>query len=850
MSRVYIDNWEGFLASQKHVSEYLDELESRNEKLRIALDTETYICKRARDRYDLLYSIGKLRKKEGKAWAEQVKKVLNSFPYPEPEDVLLEMEPPEGFRLQQNPDGYPVPRPVKNKWGFYDARVRLIQIGFNPKHLNLQYVIDLDKIRVDFNPAGDMDQLEFYLYLAPFLKELLTRPTIIGQNLGYEYGFFWKYFKTRIREMRDTFLMSQIRHMGNKITHKLSALYKLYIDKELFAELIEFVPEEIKVPIRGCDSETGEWHEVVTDDIYDLLIIKDVFKWYDKFKEDEQKSPWYTWNLTDRQIKYAAEDVYPIWYVFETLLVQLGEWATKYDTGEPGTGLMVIVKLECELIKAVAKAEIVGFPLDVDYYLNEFKPLMLKEIEEAQAEADKNYKKVYTVTKKHKEGKGKAAVITFSEETVVESYNLNSPDQVRAILGHDICKDLPLTDKGKPTTAADELFIIQHRHPIVPLVLKVKKALKNIAFFEGRSGYLKHTDSDNVIHHNIWQIGTSEESIDSGRMSGSSPNLMNVPRDKRIRRAFKAPKGKKLIILDKSQIEPRIQAEIAEDKFLINCFRNNRDLHAETAKHIFHLPFSPDNKKDPEQVEWRFKGKTMRLARTYLMGEAKGIKNVYVESDGKIDYFLKGEEGKLAFRRDLEAFDAMTPQVTALRQRIEREVRALPEKLGTMVPFKNGEPYYVGRSMVGRTRQCCLQPKDRADAAKNPDDWHMDKKVLYEKTGKISTWANKCNKVLRDIARALFNNLIQSSAADLFKMAICACNEKLEELEDKGIIEFGSAIMIDFIHDEIITLCNEEDAEMLTEVLRKAMVEVVEKYLHQVPVLIEGGPCLDWSEKA
>lgn len=844
--KIYVETWEGFLASLKHVDEYLDELESRNEKLRLALDTETYLEKRARDRYDLIYSCGKLRKKEGKAWAQQVIERIDAGQ--EPEDILVDLEPPEGFRLQQDPK-YPVPRPIKNRWGFFDARVRLVQIGFNPKHVNLQYVLDLDKIKVNFDKHGDLDTLEFYKILGDYFKPFLTRPTIIGQNLGYEYGFFWKYFHLRIREMRDTFLMSQIRHMGNKITHKLSALYKLYIEKDLFAELIEFQPEELRVPVKGLDPETGEWEEVLTDEIYDLLIIKDPFKWYDRFKEEEQTSPWHQWNLTDDQIRYAAEDVFLVWYVFETLLTILSEWATEHDTGKPGTGLMVIVKLECELIKAVSKAEVTGFPLDVDYYLNEFKPLMQKQIEDAQAEADLNYKKVYTKTKKHKEGKGKNAVITFTEETVVESYNLNSPDQVRQILGHDICKELPLTEKGKPTTGADELFIIQHRHPIIPLVLKVKKALKNIAFFEGRSGYLKHIDSDNVIHHKIWQIGTSEESIDSGRMSGSNPNLMNVPRDSRIRKAFKAPKGKKLIILDKSQIEPRIQAEIAEDKFLIDCFKNKRDLHAETAKHIFKLPYSPDNKKDPEQVEWRLKGKTMRLARTYLMGEAKGIKSVYVESDGKIDYFLKGEEGKLLFRRDLEEFDAMTPQVTALRQRVEKEVRALPERLGTMEPFKNGTPFYVGRSMVGRTRQCCLQPKDRADVAKHPEEWRLDHKVLYIKTGKISTWANKSNKVLRDIARALFNNLIQSSAADCFKQCIVAINQKIEDLEDQGIIPYNSCIQINFVHDEFIMLCLEEFADFMTEVIKKIVIDETSKYIKSVPIEVSGGPCLTWAEK-
>ena len=119
----------------------------------------------------------------------------------------------------------------------------------------------------------------------------------------------------------------------------------------------------------------------------------------------------------------------------------------------------------------------------------------------------------------------------------------------------------PKTDKGKPSTAADELFIIQDRHPIIPLALRVKRALKTISFFEGERGYKNNMDSNGVIHHTVHQLGREENGISTGRMAGAKPNLMQVDNDPKVRRAFvpesqdkRNGKKKKIIIWDYSKL--------------------------------------------------------------------------------------------------------------------------------------------------------------------------------------------------------------------------------------------------------------------------------------------------------
>lgn len=834
-----VDTWNGFKSCIIDIHQYFDKLEVAGEKLRLAVDTETFICKEARDRYDFIYSCGLLKKKIDKLWAEEALIQLNTSPYPHPNKLLDNA--PDAFRFLQEPD-YPVPRPVNGKWGFIEGRVRLIQFGLNPQHINLQYVIDLEKIREDLEMPAHWDIMSLYAFLGKQLKPLLDRCACIGQNLKYEYGFFWKLFRFRLKLMRDVYLMSQILWMGDKINHKLSSLYQRYIPEEKFINLINYKVAETE--------ETEFYHTYATDNEeggeftkykipYLVNRILTCFEWYEKFKEEEQTSPWYIKDLTSNQIKYGAEDVYLIWYVFEELLVCLTAWAAIY-----GEDILEIVKLECELIKAIAKAEISGFQLDVDYYFNELKPSLQKQIEEAQAECDALYMRVKE--KKKTTGRGKNKVIEFYEEK--ESYNLNSPAQVRTLLGAEICKDLPKTPTGLESTGADELFIIQHRHPVIPLVLKVKGALKTMSFFEGKGGYFKFMDNLGVIKHTVHQIGTADNVVDSGRMAGAKPNLANVPSDPLVRKAFKAKKRKKLIIWDYSQIEPRLQGEDSCDQFLTDCFLSGRDLHAETAKNVFHLDFLPDKSKK-EDKPWRDRGKEIRLARTYLMGIDKGLKKVFVESKGKLDYLLRGEEGRQAFMDDLNAFDELTPQLQALRKDIENEVGRLARLKGGLAAFKDGTPFFVGKSMGGRTRRHCLSPQDRINAAEDPEDWDIHKKVKYIKTGRTSTWANRCNSELRDAAREAGNNRFQSSAADLFKKGIVLANENLEKLADEGIIDEYETTLINFVHDEIIAEAEEEQAEVVAKAIYDGMYQAAKDFLKVIPIVIEGGIVGTWADK-
>src|SRR5699024_5086635 len=77
----------------------------------------------------------------------------------------------------------------------------------------------------------------------------------------------------------------------------------------------------------------------------------------------------------------------------------------------------------------------------------------------------------------------------------------------------------------------------------------------------------------------------------TGRLSSSDPNLQNIPvrtaSGRRIREAFIAPPGQRLVAVDYSQIELRIMAHLSGDPGLLAAFNENRDIHAATAAEVF-----------------------------------------------------------------------------------------------------------------------------------------------------------------------------------------------------------------------------------------------------------------------
>ncbi len=127
------------------------------------------------------------------------------------------------------------------------------------------------------------------------------------------------------------------------------------------------------------------------------------------------------------------------------------------------------------------------------------------------------------------------------------------------------------------------------------------------------SNLIQHADENDRVHSTLVQNGTT-----TGRFSSKDPNLQNIPikneEGQKVRNTFIAPAGHKLLALDYSQIELRIAAILSNDSELIKIFKNDRDIHTETAARVF--------EKDSEHVdkEERRKAKMINFAILYGMG--------------------------------------------------------------------------------------------------------------------------------------------------------------------------------------------------------------------------------------
>ncbi|MCX7080716.1 MAG: DNA polymerase I, partial [Pseudomonas sp.] len=168
-----------------------------------------------------------------------------------------------------------------------------------------------------------------------------------------------------------------------------------------------------------------------------------------------------------------------------------------------------------------------------------------------------------------------------------EEFNLGSPKQLGVILYEKL--GLPIlskTAKGQASTAEAVLAELAEQDFPLPKVLMQYRSLSK----------LKSTYTDRLpeqINPRTGRIHTSyhQAVAATGRLSSSDPNLQNIPirtaEGRRIRQAFVAPQGYKLLAADYSQIELRIMAHLAKDEGLLHAFRNDLDVHKATAAEVF-----------------------------------------------------------------------------------------------------------------------------------------------------------------------------------------------------------------------------------------------------------------------
>ncbi len=232
-----------------------------------------------------------------------------------------------------------------------------------------------------------------------------------------------------------------------------------------------------------------------------------------------------------------------------------------------------------------------------------------------------------------------------------EKFNLGSPKQLAAIffekLNYPIIKKTP---KGAPSTAEEVLVELALDYPLPKIILEHRSLSK-----------LKSTYTDKLplmVNGRTGRVHTSyhQANAATGRLSSSDPNLQNIPirseEGRRIRQAFIAPEGKKVLAADYSQIELRIMAHLSQDKGLLTAFTEGKDIHSATAAEVFSVDFTDVTS------EQRRRAKAVNFGLIYGMsafGLAKQLDIPRAEAQSYIDTYFARYPGVKKYMEDTRA---------------------------------------------------------------------------------------------------------------------------------------------------------------------------------------------------
>ncbi len=183
-------------------------------------------------------------------------------------------------------------------------------------------------------------------------------------------------------------------------------------------------------------------------------------------------------------------------------------------------------------------------------------------------------------------GKHMHALQTDMQRIAGREFNVDSPKQLQALLFDEL--GLPVvvkTPTGQPSTNEEALEAIADKHDLPRMILDYRQCAK-----------LRSTYTDKLpgmVNPRTGRVHTSyhQAAVATGRLSSTDPNLQNIPvrteEGRRIREAFIAPEGWRVLAADYSQIELRIMAHMSGDPGLTNAFRHDQDVHRATASEVF-----------------------------------------------------------------------------------------------------------------------------------------------------------------------------------------------------------------------------------------------------------------------
>jgi len=285
-------------------------------------------------------------------------------------------------------------------------------------------------------------------------------------------------------------------------------------------------------------------------------------------------------------------------------------------------------------------------------------------------------------------------------------FNIGSPKQLGEILFDEMA--LPGGKKGKSGaygTGADVLEgLIDQGHELPSQVMQWRQLAK-----------LKSTYSDALmgqIHPDTGRVHTSysQGAVSTGRLASSGPNLQNIPvrteEGRKIRQAFIAEKGMKLLSADYSQIELRLLAHVADIKALKDAFHDGQDIHAMTAAQVFGVPLEgmdPMVRRQAKAINFGiiYGISAFGLARQLGIsnGEAADYINAYFEKYPGIRDYMDRTKEQAAKQGFVTTLFGRKCHIKSINDK-NPNVRGLGERAAINAPIQGGAADIIKRAMI------------------------------------------------------------------------------------------------------------------------------------------------------
>ncbi len=312
---------------------------------------------------------------------------------------------------------------------------------------------------------------------------------------------------------------------------------------------------------------------------YDMVKFKDVVKKGEDFSSVELEAA----------SLYASEDAWMTYKLYFLLTDKLDEELKKEAK-----------EVEFPFINTLISMENEGIKIDC-----EFLETLLQKANKTIEELTKN---IY--------------YLTDSE------FNINSTKQLGEVLFEKLSLKKGKKTKSGYSTDEKVLNSLLGEHPVIEAILEYRENYKLRSTYIEPLLKLAKMDKQNRIYTSFLQTGTA-----TGRLSSKNPNLQNIPvrtkLGREIRDAFVAKKGYKLISLDYSQIELRLLAHFSKDKALVEAFKEDKDIHLETAIKIF----GEVDAKDKRSI-----AKSINFGLLYGMGSRKLADTIGVSTKEAKEY--------------------------------------------------------------------------------------------------------------------------------------------------------------------------------------------------------------------